>query len=71
MIALANINHAVLSGINVKVTDFKGPLLATYNVTGTGLTGAAKMTRPICPKCLIRFCRQLRHTCCTDVRSHE
>jgi polygalacturonase len=43
MITLANINHAVLSGIKVTVGDFKGPLLATSNVTGTGLAGAAKI----------------------------
>lgn len=40
MITLANIHHAVLRGIHVEVTDFKGPLLATHNVTGTGLAGA-------------------------------
>ena len=50
MIALANINHVVLSGIHVKVTDFKGPLLATLNVTGTGLTGAAKIDAADMPK---------------------
>jgi hypothetical protein len=50
MIALANIHHAVLSGINVKVTDFKGPMLATSNVTGTGLTGAAKIDPADMPK---------------------
>jgi polygalacturonase len=44
MISLAYINHAVLNGINVKITDFKGPLLATLDVTGTGLNGAAKLT---------------------------
>ena len=44
MISLAYMNHAVLSGIKVTVTDFKGPLLATLDVTGTGLTGAAKLT---------------------------
>lgn len=57
MITLANIHHAVLNGIKVKVTDFKGPLLATYNVTGTGLAGAtpldpkdmAKVPDPILP----------------------
>ena len=50
MIALANINHAVLSGIKVKVMDFKGPLLAISNVTGTGLTGAAKIDAADMPK---------------------
>jgi polygalacturonase len=50
MIALANIHHAVLSGIKVTVTDFKGPLLATSNVTGTGLTGAATIAAADMPK---------------------
>jgi len=50
MITLANINHAVLSGIKVTVTDFKGPMLATSNVTGTGLTGAAKIDAADMPK---------------------
>jgi polygalacturonase len=40
-ISLANIKNAHLSGI--KVTGFDGPLLSTYNVTGTGLTGATKL----------------------------
>jgi polygalacturonase len=40
-ISLANIKNAKLS--NIKVTGFEGPLLSTYNVTGTGLTGAAKL----------------------------
>ena len=40
-ISLANIKNAHLSGI--KVTGFDGPLLSTYDVTGTGLTGAAKL----------------------------
>lgn len=50
MITLANIKNAVLSGIKVKVTDFKGPLLATSNVTGTGLPGAAKIDAADMPK---------------------
>jgi polygalacturonase len=50
MIALANIHHAVLSGIKVTVTDFKGPLLATSNVTGTGLTGATTIAAADMPK---------------------
>ena len=50
MIALAYVHHAVLSGIKVKVTDFKGPLLATSNVTGTGLTGAVKIDAADMPK---------------------
>jgi polygalacturonase len=40
-IFLANIKNAKLS--NIKVTGFEGPLLSTYNVTGTGLTGATKL----------------------------
>jgi hypothetical protein len=50
MIALANIQDAVLSGIKVTVTDFKGPLLAASNVTGKGLTGAAKIDAADMPK---------------------
>jgi len=50
MITLANIKQAVLSGIKVTVTDFKGPLLATSNVTGTGLTGAVKIETTDMPK---------------------
>jgi polygalacturonase len=50
MITLANVNHAVLSGIKVKVTDFKGPMLATSNVTGTGLAGAVKIDAADMPK---------------------
>jgi hypothetical protein len=50
MITLANINHAVLSGIKVTVGNFKGPLLATSNVTGTGLAGAAKIDAGDMPK---------------------
>lgn len=50
IITLANINHAVLSGIKVTVGNFKGPLLATANVTGTGLAGAAKIDPADMPK---------------------
>jgi polygalacturonase len=50
MIVLANIHHAALSGIKVTVEDFKGPLLATYNVTGTGLTGAVELAEADRPK---------------------
>ena len=50
MITLANVKNAVLSGIKVTVTDFKGPMLATSNVTGTGLTGAAKIDAADMPK---------------------
>jgi hypothetical protein len=38
-IALANINHAELTGIDV--TGYQGPLVATDNVQGTGLETAA------------------------------
>jgi len=41
-IYLANIKHAELR--NIKVTGFSGALLNTYNVTGTGLAGAAPLT---------------------------
>jgi polygalacturonase len=40
-ISLANIHHAELKNINV--TGFNGPLLSTYNVSGTGLTGAVPL----------------------------
>ncbi len=49
-ILLANIKNAHLSGI--KVTGFEGPLLSTYNVTGTGLAGAAKLAAANMPKVL-------------------
>ena len=40
MITLAHIKHAALSGIKVTMGNFNGPLLATLDVTGTGLAGA-------------------------------
>ena len=40
-IKLAYIKNAHLSGIHV--TGYDGPLLATHNVTGTGLTGAVEL----------------------------
>ena len=40
-ISLANMRHVVLK--EIKVTGFSGPLLSTYNVTGTGLNGAARL----------------------------
>jgi polygalacturonase len=43
-IALANMTHVRLSGINV--TGFAGPLLSIANVTGTGLEGATKIDGP-------------------------
>ncbi len=47
-IELAYVKNAQLSGI--KVTGFSGPLLATAEVTGTGLTGAAKFDTSKLPK---------------------
>ena len=43
-ITLANVKNAVLR--NIKVTGFEGPLLSTYHVTGSGLTGAATLPPP-------------------------
>jgi polygalacturonase len=40
-ISLANINHAVLR--NIDVSGFKGALLSTHNVSGTGLAGAESL----------------------------
>jgi len=47
-IELAYVKNVHLSGI--KVTGFDGPLLATAQVTGTGLTGAAKLDETKLPK---------------------
>ena len=43
-IQLANIHNAVIK--DIKVTGFAGPLLSTWNVTGTGLQGAAPLPEP-------------------------
>jgi acetyl esterase/lipase len=43
-ISLQNVKDAVLRGI--KVTGYTGPLLATNNVTGTGLAGAVAYVAP-------------------------
>jgi hypothetical protein len=43
-ISLQHVNNAVLSGIHV--TGLTGPLLATNDVTGTGLESAEKYTPP-------------------------
>ena len=47
-IALANIRHADIR--NIKVTGFEGPLLSVYDVSGTGLGGAAKLEPPKVPE---------------------
>lgn len=47
-IELANVKNVHLSGI--EVTGFDGPLLAIADVTGTGLTGAAKLDTTKLPK---------------------
>ncbi|WP_324672113.1 glycoside hydrolase family 28 protein [Hymenobacter sp. GOD-10R] len=46
-IALANIKKAKLR--DIKVTGFSGPLLSIYNVTGSGLEGAATIEPPKLP----------------------
>jgi polygalacturonase len=45
---LVNVKNAHLSGI--RVTGFDGPLLATKNVTGTGLAGAVPLDETKLPK---------------------
>ncbi len=47
-IELINAKNVHLSGI--KVTGFAGPMVATANVTGTGLAGAAKLDAARVPK---------------------
>lgn len=47
-IFLANIHRAQLSGIHV--TGYSGPLLNTWQVTGTGLTGAVPLDPPKLPE---------------------
>jgi polygalacturonase len=47
-ISLANMKNVRLAGI--KVTGYDGPLLRTYNVTGTGLAGAVKIDEADLPK---------------------
>lgn len=47
-ITLANIKDAVLR--NIHVTGYTGPLLSIHNVTGTGLSGAAKLPPAKLPK---------------------
>ncbi|HVU33073.1 MAG TPA: glycosyl hydrolase family 28 protein [Opitutaceae bacterium] len=44
-ITLANVRDAILRGI--QVTGFSGPLLATENVTGSGLDGAVPLELPV------------------------
>ena len=43
-IELVNMKRVVLK--NISVTGYDGPLLSTYNVTGTGLTGAVALPKP-------------------------
>ncbi len=43
-ISLANIKNAKLS--NIQVTGYAGPLLQTYNVSGSGLDGAVAIAAP-------------------------
>ena len=47
-IMLANMQNVTIR--NVKVTGFDGPLIGIENVTGTGLTGAAKIDPAKMPK---------------------
>ena len=47
-IVLANMKNVVIR--NIKVTGFTGPLLSIDHVTGTGLTGAAKIDEAKLPK---------------------
>jgi hypothetical protein len=44
---LANARYVTLR--NIKVNKFTGSLLSTYNVTGSGLEGAAKLDQPKSP----------------------
>ncbi len=46
-ISLVNVKHAVLRHIDV--TGFTGPLLSTYNVTGTGIEKAEALAPPKVP----------------------
>lgn len=43
-ISLANINSAKLK--DIRVTGYEGPLLSVYNVSGSGIDGAAKLDAP-------------------------
>jgi hypothetical protein len=45
---LANIKNAVIR--NIKITGYTGPLISIYNVTGTGLAGAARIDEAKLPK---------------------
>lgn len=46
-LTLANMTGVVLK--DIKVSGFSGPLLSIWNVTGTGLEGAATMVPPVDP----------------------
>jgi len=50
-ILLANARHVQLR--NIKVTPTDGPLLSTYQVTGAGLEGAAKLDAPKLPEPIV------------------
>jgi polygalacturonase len=47
-ITLANIKNAKLH--NIHVTGYEGPLIAAYNVSGNGLSGAATLEAPKVPE---------------------
>jgi polygalacturonase len=50
-IALANIKNAKLQ--EIKVTGYTGALVSTYNVSGTGLDGAAAIDPPKVPEAIV------------------
>jgi polygalacturonase len=50
-ITLANMKNVQLSGI--KVTGYTGPLLGTYNVSGSGLEGAVSIEAPKVPEPIV------------------
>ena len=50
-ITLANIKNAKLQ--NITVTDYGGPLVSVYNVSGTGLDGASIIDAPKVPEPII------------------
>jgi hypothetical protein len=50
-ITLANIKNAKLKDLNV--TGYAGPLVSTYNVSGTGVDGAAAIDPPKVPEAIV------------------